>query len=128
MNHLLKLAFLTAAAAATLTLAPALLAAAKPDGLYVGTIAGTEKTLQLHVAKDGKSATAVVLCSHTKVGSFSRFPIAADRFKAVKTSGSTIVAAVSGHFLTPTKATASLNLHTLCDGHGGSLVLKLSGT
>ncbi len=121
-----RLAPLIAAAALLALAAVALAAAPKPSGLYVGTIAGTEKRLEIHVTKDGKSATAAMFCFKQRVGLMPRFPIAGGAFKAKKTLGSTVVWAISGRFLSSTTASASVALKTLCDGKGGLVKLSLS--
>ena len=115
-----------AACVALLLAAAALAAAPKPGGLYVGDIPGAEKRLELHVTKDGKHATAAMFCFKTRVGLMPLFPIANGKFKAKKTLGSTVVWAISGAFLSSTKARASVALKTLCDGKGGLITLTLS--
>jgi hypothetical protein len=116
-------------AVSALALAGAALAVnPKPNGLYIGHISGTEKRVQLHVSSNGKTATAAVYCSRALVGSLPRFPIVNGRFKAQKTTGSILVFALAGHFVSTTQAAASLNLHALCDGKGGTLILKIGGS
>lgn len=115
-----------AAAAALMFAAVALAAVPKPGGLYVGSIPGTEKRLEIHVTKDGKFATAAMFCFKQRVGLMPRFPIAGGSFKAKKTLGSTVVWAISGRFLSAAKARTSVALKTLCDGKGGIVTLTLS--
>jgi hypothetical protein len=103
----------------------AVAASPRKGGLYIGTIAGTEKRLEIHVAKDGKTATAAMFCFRQKVGAMPRFPIVNGKFKTQKTTGSIVVWAISGRFLSATKARASVALKTLCDGKGGLITLGL---
>jgi hypothetical protein len=98
----------------------------KPGGLYVGEIPGASKRLELHVTKDGKHATAAMFCFKQRVGVMPRFPIVAGAFKAKKTLGSSVIWAISGKFVSATKARASVALKALCDGKGGVIALKLS--
>ena len=106
--------------------ATALAAAPKPGGLYIGEIPGAEKRLELHVTKDGKHATAAMFCFKQRVGLMPRFSIVGGTFKAKKTLGSSVIWAISGKFISATKARASVALKALCDGKGGLITLKLS--
>jgi hypothetical protein len=129
VGKLIQLRIVSAVAVLTVFVFAGVAAAAAPTkgGLYVGTISGTEKRLEVHVAKDGRSATAAMFCFKQKVGAL-RFPVAAGKFAAKKTTGSVVVWSIAGRFLTPTKARVSVALKTLCDGKGGLVTLKLKSS
>jgi hypothetical protein len=115
----------TVIVALAITAGAALAAAPRPSGLYIGTIAGTEKRLEIHVAPDGKTATAAMFCSKTKVGALPRFSVTGTRFKASNHVGSTLVWAIAGRFTSSQQARVSIALHSLCDGKGGLATLSL---
>ena len=107
-------------------------AAANParNGLYSGAVvnpAGTGKKLSLHVAPTGASATAAFFCTGARIG-LVRFPILNGRFVAVSRLGSVVQWTLKGRVLSLTRIVATLVARSVCDGKGGPVVLKLSGT
>ena len=105
----------------------ALAAVPSKNGLYIGTFDEGVKRLEIHVAADGKTATAAMFCYRQHVGAMPRFPITDGRFQAEKKLGSVLVWAIQGRFTSPTKARASVAM-TLCDGKGGLVTLSLKST
>ncbi len=77
-----------------------------------------EMKISMRVASSGKSATVKVYCgSATVPQNAPRFAITGGRFRVVKKSGpSLILWTLSGHFVSSTKATATLNMVRTCDG------------
>ena len=109
----------------------ALAANPTPGGKYSGTIQAGEKELQIHVSPDGKTATGFVFCSEAKAGTFPRFPIIAGAFKVTDKIGGTPVATATGTVISPTQIKVRLNLSpdsAICDGKGGTIFLKLTGS
>ena len=118
--------------AVTLTVAATANAASPTaNGQYSGTIQSGEKELRLHVSADGKTATGFVYCSLSKAGTFPRFPIVAGAFKVTDKVGGTAVATATGTVLSATRIKVRLNLSpdsAICDGHGGTVFLKLKSS
>jgi hypothetical protein len=102
-----------------------------PNGQYSGTLQNGEKELTLHISADGKTATGFVFCSQAKSGTFPRFPIVNGAFKVSDKVGGTAVATATGAVLSLTRIKVRLNLSpdsAICDGHGGTIFLKLKGS
>jgi hypothetical protein len=95
-------------------------------GLYVGklsTALGTEKRLSLNIAKDGKTAVAVLTCSNVRTGVIRNVAITGSKFKGAMRTGSLTVWSLTGSFPSATKAVAKLSLNAVCDGRGGTVVM-----
>jgi hypothetical protein len=95
---------------------------------YVGSRGGGTSSLikkvSLKVTADGTSATALLYCGTARQPSGApRFKIANGRFRAVRKTGSITLWTLSGRFVSRTKAVATLNVVTTCDGKGGSISL-----
>jgi len=96
---------------------------------YVGTRRGgttsLTKKVSLKVAPNATSATALLYCGSSRQPSGApRFKITNGRFRAVRKTGTVTLWTLSGHFVSKTKATATLNVVTTCDGKGGAITLE----
>lgn len=108
----------------------ALAAAPTKNGLYIGKLTGRglEKRIELHVAKNGKTATAGLWCANTPASKLKAFPITKGRFNASKKVGSVTVWRLHGKFVSGTSIAVGLLLPSVCDGVGGSFRLTLSSS
>jgi hypothetical protein len=109
--------------------APALGAAPKKGGSYVGelpeTAARLEKRIVLKVSPSGDTGRVRLACGDTRVGLSSRFEIVKGKFTAKRQTGSLLIWRLKGKFTSQAKATAKLYLPAACDGKGGKLTLEL---
>ncbi len=93
-------------------------------GLYVGKLkVGLEKRLSLNIAKDGKTAVAVLTCSNVRTGMIRNVAITGSKFTGAMRTGSLTVWSITGTFPSETKAVAKLSLNAVCDGRGGTVVM-----
>ena len=115
--------------ALTIAAAPALGAAPKKGGAYVGelpeTAARLEKRVVLKVSPSGTTGRVRLACGQTRVGVSSKFDIVKGKFVAKRQTGSLLVWRLTGRFTSSTKAKAKLYLPAACDGKGGKLTLEL---
>jgi hypothetical protein len=109
--------------------APALAAAPKKGGAYVGelpeTAARLEKRVVLKVSPAGTTGRVRLACGATRVGVSSKFDIVKGKFTAKRQTGSLLVWRLTGKFSSATKAKAKLYLPAACDGKGGKVTLEL---
>jgi len=109
--------------------APALGAAPKKGGTYVGelpeTAARLEKRVVLKVSPSGATGRVRLACGDTRVGLSSKFDIVKGKFTAKRQTGSLLIWRLKGKFTSQAKATAKLYLPAACDGKGGKLTLEL---
>jgi hypothetical protein len=117
------------ALALVILVAPALGAAPKKGGSYVGelpeTAARLEKRIVLKVSPSGTTGRARLACGDTRVGLSGKFDIVKGKFTAKRQTGSVLVWRLQGKFTSKAKATAKLYLPAVCDGKGGKLTLEL---
>src|SRR3954447_7263332 len=100
---LIAISFLALAIAA----APALAAAPKKGGSYVGelpeTAARLEKRIVLKVSPSGDTGRARLACGDTRVGLSSKSDIVKGKFTAKRQTGSLLVWRLKGKFTSRTK-------------------------
>jgi hypothetical protein len=117
--------------ALVVVVAPALGAAPKKGGTYVGelpeTAARLEKRAVLKVSPSGATGRVRLACGDTRVGLSSKFEIVKNKFAAKRQTGSLLIWRLKGKFTSQAKATAKLYLPAACDGKGGKLTLELQG-
>lgn len=100
--------------------------------LYKGkfTGGGVPKVVYLTVAKNGRSGTAFMACNGVLDGGHIHMPITNSAFsgKSVRKgiTSSLLLWSIRGHFTSKTQAKARVSLPDNCDGHSGSVTLKLS--
>jgi hypothetical protein len=116
---------------------PALALAATPQKgkSYVGTKGGgtssVVKKISVKVSSSGKTGRAFLYCGTSRTPSGSpTFKIAKGKFTAKRKTGSiTLWSLTSGKFTSSSKATARLNVVTICDGKSdGTITLNLKTT
>jgi hypothetical protein len=91
---------------------------------YVGQFThGLSKKVVLQVSRSGKSATATLYCAGTRAGSLPRFAITKGQFKGASHVGSTTVWSMKGHFSSSRRASAVLDLNSICDAGSGGIIL-----
>jgi hypothetical protein len=109
--------------------APALAAAPKKGGAYVGelpeTAARLEKRVVLKVSPAGTTGRVRLACGATRVGVSSKFDIVKGKFTAKRQTGSLLVWRLAGKFTSSKVAKAKLYLPAACDGKGGKVTLEL---
>jgi hypothetical protein len=113
---------------------PALALAASPkkSATYVGQKGGgtssVVKKVSIKVSSSGKTAQAFLYCGSSRTPSGSpKFKITKGKFTVSKKTGSiTLWSLTHGKFTSSSKATARLNVVTICDGKSdGSITLNL---
>ena len=112
--------------------AVALAASPKKSATYVGTKGGGTssivKKVSVKVSSSGKTGQAFLYCGSSRTPSGSpKFKISKGHFTATKKTGSiTLWSLTHGKFTSSSKATARLNVVTICDGKSdGSITLNL---
>jgi len=107
--------------------AAALAANPKRGGFYTGTKAGTvSKKLTLKVSQDRKRAVANLYCADQHTGKIKNVEISKGSFSGKQKVGSTLVWSVKGSFSSASKASAKVNLNSVCDGVGFKVTLTLA--